>query len=237
MRNFSSSSQQPLLFLEFRARITCGRGHYILSALLLMSVVLGCSRPRKAIEEVDWGQSKPRTAQRLPLRERRAPPRAGDATAPSAGEAAKNGTDQGKGSGGSKDGDSSPKNESSSGDVASSRNGEAAGEGPGGVSDTPSSPELKRPMPALPGRQPTKPELSAAEAARSAKQLFEKSQRLLRTVDASAAAEAALEAYDQVLPHAESDAECRKLCRQIEGLLNAAGRGSGQAEAVPTRFE
>jgi hypothetical protein len=92
-------------------------------------------------------------------------------------------------------------------------------------------------MPALPGRQPTKPELSAAEAARSAKQLFEKAQRLLRTANASAAAEAAIEAYDQVLPHAASDAECRKLCGQIEGLLNAAGRRSGQAEAVPTRFE
>ena len=149
----------------------------------------------------------------------------------------KNGADQGKGSGGSNDGDGSPKNESSSGDVASSGNGEAAGEGPGGVSDTPSLPELKRPTPALPGRQPAKPELSAAEAARSARQLFEKAQRLLRTADASSAAEAAIEAYDQVLPHAESDAECGKLCRQIEGLLNAAGRGSRQAEAVPTRFE
>ena len=237
MRNFPSSSQQASLFFEFLAWITCGCGHYILSALLLMSVVAGCSRPRKAIEEVDWGQSKPRTAQRLPPRERREPPGAGDATAPSAGETAKNGADQGKGSEGSNDGDSSPKNESSSGDVASSGNGEAAGEGPGGVSDTPSSPELKRPTPALPGRQPVKPELSAAEAARSAKQLFEKAQRLLRTADASSAAEAAIEAYDQVLPHAESDAECGKLCRQIEGLLNAAGRRSGQAEAVPTRFE
>lgn len=234
MGSFPSSSQQPCLF---RARITCGCVHYILSALLLMSVVVGCSRPRKAIEEVDWGQSKPRTAQRLPARERRAPPSAGDATTPAAGEAAKNGVDQGKGSGGSKDGDSGPKNESSSGDVASSGNGEAAGEGPGDVSDTPSSPELKRPTPALPGRQAAKPELSAAEAARSARQLFEKAQRLLRTADASSAAEAAIEAYGQVLPHAESDAECGKLCRQIEGLLNAAGRGSGQAEAVPTRFE
>ena len=146
MGSFPSSSQQPRLF---RARITCGCGHYILLALLLNSVLLGCSRPKKAIEEVDWGQSKPRTTQRLPPLERRAPPGAGDAPAPSAGEATKTGADQGKGSGGSNDGDGSP-NESSSGDVASSGNGETAGEGPGGVSDTPSSPELKRPTPALP---------------------------------------------------------------------------------------
>lgn len=237
MHNFPWLSQKSLFLFEFRAGNSCWRGHYTLSALLLMSVVAGCSRPKKATEEVDWGQSKPRTVQRLPIRERRAPPNAGDAPAASVGEVAQNGADHGKGSVGSSDGDSKQEKEAGSGDVASGGNGETAGKGPGGASDTPSSPELKRPMPALPGRQPSKPELSAAEAARSAKQLFEKAQRLLRTADASSAAEAAIKAYDQVLPHAESNAECKKLCGQIESLLNSAGRGSGQAEAVPTRFE
>ena len=82
-----------------------------------------------------------------------------------------------------------------------------------------------------------KPELSANEAAQSAKQLLKRAQQLLRTADTSAAAEAAIKAYDQVLPYAKSDAECKKLCGQLESVLNAAGRGRGRADAVPTRFE
>jgi hypothetical protein len=51
------------------------------------------------------------------------------------------------------------------------------------------------------------------------------------------AAEAAIEAYDQVLPHGQTDKACGKLCGEIVKLLEAAGRRRGPAAPVPTRFE
>jgi hypothetical protein len=237
MLHHRSSSQRTSLCSGFLGRNACGRAQHVALTLLLLFVVAGCSRPRKPLEEVDWGQQKPTVAQRFPPRERRVSPATDDATAASTGKGVEGGIEQGLGGGGPKDPDGTPGNESRGGDVSVSGKGEAVGEGPGGESGTPPSAELKRPAPALPGRQPVEPALSATEAARSARQLLDKAQKLLRTADASSAVEAALEAYDQVLPHAKNDADCRKLCGQLEGVLNAAGRGRGQAEAVPTRFE
>ncbi|MFM7138177.1 MAG: hypothetical protein ACKO1M_14085 [Planctomycetota bacterium] len=59
----------------------------------------------------------------------------------------------------------------------------------------------------------------------------------MRKGEADKAAEAAIEAYDQVLPHAQADKACGTLCRDIEKLLESTGRRRGPAAPVPTRFE
>jgi hypothetical protein len=218
---------------------TCRWGWSITLMLLVLSVDAGCSRPRKPAEDVNWGQSTPSVARRTPPRERRSERASGETTAASSGEGQESGVGPSPGEvGKSNDVGSSEENEQGVADPPISGAGEAHGEGkgvPGGASDTPPRADHERPAPALPGREPVKPTLSAAEAAQSAQQLLKRAKQLLRAADASAAAEVAIEAYDQVLPHAESNAECKKLCRQLEGVLNAAGRG--RADAVPTRFE
>jgi hypothetical protein len=206
----------------------------------------GCSQPRQTAEEIDWGQPKPSVARRKQQRE---------ATAERARELptdqpAENKWDGGAGPDGGGTASSAKSDSSASGNEAadepapgaSQASGagaepRAGGGGPGGGSDEPPPVVPDRPVPALPGREPIKPALSAAEAADSAKQLLKRAQQQLRAADASAAAATAIEAYDQVLPHAEADAECKKLCGLLEGVLNAAGRTQGRAEAVPTRFE
>ena len=200
--------------------------------LLLISADAGCSGPQRPAEDVDWGQPKSSVPRRTLPRENRSEPAGGEATAASAGGQESVVVPEPGGGGDSSVVGNGKENGPGASDLSNTGAGEVPGageDGPGGASDTP--------PPALPGREPVKPELSANEAAQSAKQLLQRAQQLLRTADTSAAAEAAIKAYDQVLPHAESDAECKKLCGQLEGVLNAAGRGRGRADAVPTRFE
>jgi hypothetical protein len=207
--------------------------------LLVLSVDAGCSRTRKPAEDVDWGQPTPSAARRTPPREPRSETANGKTAAASAGEAQESGVGPRPGGAGkSNDAGSGNENEQGVADLPASGASEAPGAGrggPGGASDTPPPAEPERPTPALPGREPVKPNLSAADAAQSARKLLKRAQQLLRAADASAAAEVALEAYDQVLPHSESNAECKKLCGQLEVVLNAAG--GRRADAVPTRFE
>lgn len=212
---------------------TAGRWSWLFGTLLMLLVVdAGCSQPRKEVEEVDWGQPTASGPRRAPWHEPRSEPTAG-------GDAAgATGTKQDTGGGESNSGGGGQEGEPGSDTRPAGGESEAPGAGgPGGDSDIPPPAEPERPAPVLPGREPVKPVLSAAEAAESAKQLLKRSQQLLRAANASAAAEAAIEAYDQVLPHAERDKDCRKLCKQIEDVLTATGRGQGRPEAVPTRFE
>jgi hypothetical protein len=212
--------------------------------LLGVAIEVGCSRPRKLTEDIDWGQSKPGLARRKPVSESRsntADARQADGLA---GEERESGTGAGSARGSDGSGDSTGHSEEKNGvsDAAPPVSGAdgtsgTRAAGPGGASDNPSTVTPERPAPALPGRKPAEPALSAAEAAKSAEHLLRRSQQLLRASDAAAAAAAAIEAYDQVLPHAESDAACKKLCGQLEAVLTAAGRRQGRAEAVPTRFE
>jgi hypothetical protein len=203
--------------------------------LMLLGIQAGCSRPPKPAEEVDWGQPAGRAARPTPSREPRPEPAASGEMAGSASE--KLGRNDGAGSESGNGGDQNSGSDGQSAEPGEAQPPEkeiavAAGEGergPGGARDSP--------PPALPGRAPVKPLLSAAGAAESAKRILKQAQQLLRVGDASAAVEAAIEAYDQVLPHAQSDAECKKLCGQLEGFLTVAGRGRGRPDAVPTRFE
>jgi hypothetical protein len=206
----------------------------------------GCSQPRETAEEIDWGQPKPRVVQHKQQRETPAEPaeeehsvkpvaksqdgNGGPGGGSDAPAAASDPFADGKDSAGKPIGGASQAN--GAGDAPG-----AGGGGPGGASDAPAPVVPERPAPALPGREPIKPALSASEAADSAKQLLKRAQQQLRTGNASAAAATAVEAYDQVLPHAEADAECKRLCGLLEGVLNAAGRAQGRADAVPTRFE
>ena len=212
--------------------------------LLFLSLAadLGCSQPRETAEEIDWGQPKPRVAQRKQQRQ---------ATGEPAGE-----ENSGKPAGKSQDGNGGSEATAAASDPLADGNDSggkpidgasqasgagddpgAGGGGPGGASDAPAPVVPERPAPALPGREPIKPALSAAEAADSAKQLLKRAKQQLRAADSAAAAATAIEAYDQVLPHAEAYAECKKLCGLLEGVLNAAGRTQGRADGVPTRFE
>jgi hypothetical protein len=206
----------------------------------------GCSQPRKIAEEVDWGQPKSPVARRKQQREA-ATERAREQPSDQPAEDRRDG---GGGAGGGGTASSAKSDSSASGNeaagepAASGLQGSGAGGapgtdggGPGGVGDVPPPRAPDRPAPALPGRKPIKPALSVEDAAASAKQLLERAQHQLRAADASAAVATAIEAYDQVLPHAETDAECKKLCGLLEGVLNAAGRTQGRADAVPTRFE
>lgn len=215
-----------------------GMGRWLWPALfmlLLLFIDAGCSRPRKPSEEVDWGQPRHAVAPRKPPQMPRSEPAAGEKSRGSAGEEQHNGSGTGSDGGNAVEG--SPDEAAA---LPARGVGEVAGADRGGTdgeSDTPPPSELERPAPALPGREPGKPAHSAAEAAESAKQLLKRAQQLLRNKDESGAAQAAIEAYDQALPHAASDAECKKLCGQLEAVLAAAGRTQGRAEAVPTRFE
>jgi hypothetical protein len=219
---------------------------WFLIPLVLFGVTIeaGCSRPRKLTEDIDWGQPKPSLARRKTASESRshtADARQADGLAD---EKRESGTVAGSAGGSDGSGGSTDHSKEKTGvrDAAPPVNGAdgASGTraaGPGGASDTPSTVTPERPAPALPGRKPAEPALSAAEAAESAEQLLRRSQQLLRASDAAAAAAAAIKAYEQVLPHAETDAACKKLCGQLEAVLSAAGRRQGRAEAVPTRFE
>lgn len=229
--------ERDVVVLPRKARL----GWCIAFLVLALVADAGCSRPRKPVEEVDWGQPNSNVARRTPLPERQAAQANGGGADRSANEATNGGSDskpetsRGVGEAGS-DSEGDP----SAGASFTSDGGEApgaGGKGPGGASNAPQQASPQRPAPALPGREPVKPTLTAAEAADSARKLLNRAQQLLRAADASAAAAAAIEAYDQVLPHAESDADCRKLRGQLEGVLTAAGRQQGRPEAVPTRFE
>lgn len=216
------------------------RHRYVGFSLPLLLCIASCSQPRKPTEEIDWGQPPPRTARQ---------PRPTEEQPTSAGEGANAGGSEGEpqgngGHGSAGRGESDGSGGAASGGEAASTSPNAPGSAetaersvPGGGGEEPSPSEPEGPAPALPGRAAIKPRFSAAEAATSAERLLKQAQQLLRKDDLSAAAEAALEAYDQVLPHAESDPQCRKISRQLESVLDAAGRGQGQADAVPTRFE
>lgn len=211
----------------------------IAALLLLLCTDAGCSRPRKSTDEVNWGQPKPGVARRTPPSERPTEFAGQGSAGSTADRAEERGGNAGPEGDEATDGGSGEDGESSDGSPTAS-GGEAPGvgdKGLGDASDTPHDAAPERPAPALPGRAPVKPALSAAEAAESAKQLLKRAQQHLRAQDASVAAEAAIEAYEKVLPHAESDAECRKLCRQLDEVLTSAGRRPGRPAAVPTRFE
>lgn len=211
----------------------------IVALLLLLGTDAGCSRRQKSAEEVNWGQPKPNVARRTPPSERPAEIASGGRAGSTADQAAEGGGNPGPESNGAAGGsgeDGEPSDDPPKASGVGNTPG-VGGKGPGGASDTPQDAAPERPAPALPGRAPTKPALTAAEAAEAAKQLLKRAQQHLRTDDASAAAEAAIEAYDKVLPHAESDVECRKLCRQLDEVLMSAGQRPGRPAAVPTRFE
>lgn len=208
--------------------------------LPLLLCIAACSQPREPVEEIDWGQPPPRTARQPgPTAEQPTPAGDGANAGVSAGEPQGDGGDGAAGRG-----ESDGTDGAASGDGAASTSQNAPGSAetaeagaPGGGGEEPPPSEPEGPAPALPGRAAMKPRFSADDAATSAELLLKQAQQLLRKDELSAAAEVALEAYDQVLPHAESDPQCRKLSRQLEGVLDAAGRGRGQADAVPTRFE
>jgi hypothetical protein len=212
--------------------------------LLGIAIEVGCSRPRKLSEDIDWGQPKPSLTRRKTASDSRSDTADARQADGLAGEKRESGTVAGSDGGSDGTGDSTGHGEEKNGvrgaaPPVSGLDGTSGtrAAGPGGASDTPSTVTPERPAPALPGRKRAEPALSAAEAAESAERLLRRSQQLLRASDAAAAAAAAIEAYDQVLPHAESDAACKKLCGQLEAVLSAAGRRQGRAEAVPTRFE
>lgn len=89
----------------------------------------------------------------------------------------------------------------------------------------------------LPGRPRPAPQLTAAEAAALAGRLLDEARAAVRGGDPAAASDKALAAYDQVLPHAATDADCRRLAGEVERMIEAVGGRRGPAESVPTRFE
>lgn len=215
-------------------------------SLLVCRWSAGCSQARKPVEEVDWGQPKPSIARTQRPVEPGPEAKSGKAASHPGAENGRSdrapGSDKvgdttGGNSGGAGNGNGSqPSSEPAEGGVVT-ESPSTEGTATDGAGKTPPPDEVGRPAPALPGRAPVKPMLSAAEASELANRQLKKAQQLLRSGDASAAAETAIQAYDQVLPHAKTDAECKKLCGLLESLINSTGRTRGRAEAVPTRFE
>lgn len=227
-------------------------GLMLIAVLLSGLVAAGCSRPKRQPEEVDFGPVRQRSFQPTEPRQppRREPPatrptdpgpagaRGGEGGADGQGSAAAEGQSE-DGSGGDGTGPASrPSAETGDGegDQGGDGRGGTAGDGagPGGGEDPPAT---TAPAPALPGREPLRPALSADAAAKSATRLLDQARAAMRQGEADEAAEAAIEAYDQVLPHAQADKACGKLCRDIEKLLESTGRRRGPAAPVPTRFE
>jgi hypothetical protein len=228
---------------EMKARV--GQQAFPITLILvLVALCVGCSQARKPVEEVDWGQPKPSVARVKAPRESGPGRQKGEKSSESPGDnrhserAPDSGVAGDPGGGGSSDNGNGSESPSDSDEGGVAHEGQSAGgEETGGASGGLPSTEPKRPTPALPGREPVKPLLSAADAADSARNLLKKAQQLLRSGDSASAGEAAMQAYDQVFPHAKTDAECKKLCGQLEVVINSAGRVRGRAEAVPTRFE
>lgn len=236
MRIPRSPSRQALVLPEHRGPSTRQHGWLIAPVLLLLAVDAGCSRRREPAEEVEWGQPKPSLARRTPAHKPPAEPAGGGGPA---GSAPNTGAGAGSGAGSGADGGNVPGQQprEAPGGGAGGAPGSAEDGGPGGAGGTSARAEPKRPAAALPGRAPVKPALSATDAAKSARRLLQRAQQLLRDANPAAAAAAAIEAYDQVLPHAASDADCKKICGQLEGVLTAAGRRLDRVDPVPTRFE
>ncbi len=239
---------QPALLAPIRKRTCESRASLTAVGILaLLALTLGCSRPQQPPEEIDWGQPRPAVVRQAPRREPRDDRRKAPVASESPSAAPSGGSDSGTGAAGhSGDGDDSSGGGDGGGGEASDappaprgagQSTGTDGDGPGGASDAPPPMTPDSPQPALPGREPVTPTLSAEEAADSATQLLKRAQQLLRAADRSAAAATAIEAYDQVLPHAESSKDCKKLCQQLEAFLAATGRRQGPADDVPTRFE
>jgi hypothetical protein len=210
---------------------------YFLGLLPLVLCFAGCSQPRKPVEEIDWGKPAPRAMR--PTLSAEGQPSSGVEDGKAAAAPDGTGSD---GSDADMDSDGAGGAASGAGVASTSANTPAVAEGaeagaPRGGGEVPAPTEPEKPAPALPGRAAKKPDLSAADAATSAERLLRQAQQLIKRDDLSSAVETALEAYDQVLPHAQSDPRCLKLCRQLEVVLDAAGRGQATADAVPTRFE
>lgn len=89
----------------------------------------------------------------------------------------------------------------------------------------------------LPGRLRQPPQLTAAEAAAVAGRLLDEARVAARRRDPAEASSKALAAYEQVLPHAATDADCRRLAGDVEQMIEVVGGRGGPAESVPTRFE
>ena len=139
-----------------------------LAALLLFLYTdAGCSKPRRSTDEVDWGQPKPNVARRTQPSERPVEIAGGGSAGSPADRAAEGDGSAGPEGNDATDGGSGEYGEPSAGSPTAS-GGEAPGagdKGPGGASDTPRDAAPERPAPALPGRAPVKPAMSAAEAA------------------------------------------------------------------------
>lgn len=229
-------------------------GRMLIAVLLSGLLLAGCSRPKRQPEDVDFGQVRQRRFEPTepPQPPRREPP----ATRPTdpgpagtrgnAGEEGADGQGSAAGDGQSEDGSggdgagpgSGPSAEAGEGDRDQGGDGRGGTAGNGaapGRGEDPPAPMA--PAPALPGREPLRPALSADAAVKSATRLLDQARAAMRQGEAGKAAEAAIDAYDQVLPHAQTDKPCGKLCREIEKLLEATGRRRGPAAPVPTRFE
>jgi hypothetical protein len=89
----------------------------------------------------------------------------------------------------------------------------------------------------LPGGPPRAPARAAPDAAVFAGQLLDRARLAARRGDAAAAAELAIEAYEQVLPYAATDPACRRRVTEVEQFVGTVGGRAGSADSVPTRFE
>ncbi len=124
-------------------------------------------------------------------------------------------------------------------DAGRRSNAEPGGRPPGGRAAGAGAPAggPENPGAVLPGGKPPAPARAGPEAADFAGELLARARAAARAGDAAAAADLALEAYEQVLPHAATDPDCRRRVTEAEQLVGAVGGRAGPADSVPTRFE
>lgn len=90
--------------------------------------------------------------------------------------------------------------------------------------------------PVFQGRDTPRPKLSASEAARLGRRMLNDARSAFKKRDIDAAARLAIEAYEAVNPHEETNADCRRVMQEVEKILESIGRQQSVKD-VPTQFE
>lgn len=227
-----------------------GRG-LLTVCIIFLAAASGCSQRPQQSPPIDWAeQAKPQdrplwdSPEPVPVQksgEKKAfkpPPAAASRSKPrveekepasdaSAGHPVSASQASGRSTGG-------PSSESGAKFSGSAQDGPRGGAGGAGAGD---SAEEPAPPPALPGRGPRQPGMSAERAAGFAKARLDLARSALRGGDVENASQLALEAYDAAAPHAAGSPKCGSLCAEAGKFLETIARKQGRAADQPTRFE
>lgn len=249
------SGHDPADVFRFReVGVSRGEPGQTLTGLLLLVVVVGCSKPPPNQASIDWTTKPPTPAPPSPsVRESQtakasakpgvaraesqpATPSMRERIPTSARATGRDGRGGSAESAGAGPGGAGAAGSSGSGSSPAGDDPDSVGSADTGIPD-PGGARSPPPPPALPGRGPRRPSLPPDEAADLATANLGQARSALRSADIDKATQLALEAYDAVAPHAPVNRECGELCADAGKFLESVARKNGRAAEQPTRFD